>query len=244
LGVHPAIDVPLDLSHLWSLGVEGQFYLVWPLLLWGLYRWVGAGRRLIAVLGAAIVGVALLRALEFHSFGGWARVYTRFDTRADSLLVGALLAVVCARGLLPARNLRLWLAAAGAAGLAFALVLATPEAAFLYWGGLTAVAVAGAAILSVTLDRRGRLPHALSWSPIRCVGLASYSIYLWHLPVYLWAVRVVPGGGIARITVALSATALTSTVSYLLLERPYMRQRGRLVSPSAVRVKQPALAEA
>jgi peptidoglycan/LPS O-acetylase OafA/YrhL len=106
------------------------------------------------------------------------------------------------------------------------------------------VAVAGAAILSVTLDRAGRLTHALSWSPIRCVGLASYSIYLWHLPVYLWAVRVVPGGGIARITVALSATALTSTVSYLLLERPYMRRRGRLVSPSHVRVKQPALAEA
>lgn len=151
--------------------------------------------------------------------------------------------MVCARGLLPSRNVRLWLAAAGAAGLALAVVLATPSGAFLYWGGFTAVAIAGAAILSATLERTGRLARSLAWSPIRCIGLASYSIYLWHLPVYLWAVRVVPAGGVRRIAVALAVTALTSTVSYLLLERPYMRRRGRLVSQSPGLVK-PALASA
>jgi peptidoglycan/LPS O-acetylase OafA/YrhL len=242
-GVRPAIDVPLDLSHLWSLGIEGQFYLVWPLVLWGLFRWLGAGRKLIAVLAAAIAAVALVRVLEFHWYNGTTEVYTRFDTRADALLVGALLAVVCVRDLLPSPNVRLWLAAAGAAGLAVAVALTTPSTTFLYWGGFTAVAIAGAAILSATLERTGRLARALSWSPIRCIGLASYSIYLWHLPVYFWAVRVVPGGGFPRIALALTVTALTSTVSYLLLERPYMRSRGRLVGPSPVPLT-PALAEA
>jgi peptidoglycan/LPS O-acetylase OafA/YrhL len=231
-GVHAGADVPLDLSHLWSLGVEGQFYLVWPFLLWGLYRVAPTGRRMIAVMAGAIVAVAIVRALQMSSVDDWALVYSRFDARADALLVGALLAVAAARGLLPSRRTRHRLAVGGLAVLAAALVLASPSSAVLYWGGFTVVALSGAAIVSLTLERQGRLAGALSWSPVRSIGLASYSIYLWHLPVYLWAVRVIPSTG-PRIAVALAVTAVVSTISYRLLERPYMARRGRLVPSSA-----------
>lgn len=231
-GIQAGADVPLDLSHLWSLGVEGQFYLVWPLLFLGLYRLVPSGRRMIAVMTGAIVAIAVVRAVELHSYDDWALVYSRFDARADALLVGALLAVAAARGLLPSRRIRLWLAIGGTAALAVALVTLTPSSALLYWGGFTVVAVSAAAIVSLTLERRGRLARALSWPPVRSIGLASYSIYLWHLPVYLWAVRVIPSAG-PRIAVALAVTAVLSTISYLLLERPYMARRGRLVPSRA-----------
>jgi peptidoglycan/LPS O-acetylase OafA/YrhL len=220
-------DIPLDLTHLWSLGIEGQFYLVWPFVLWALYRWA-TPRRMVAAMGALIAVVAVVRPLELNAFNQAEFVYSRFDARADALLAGALIAVLYARGRLPALTARRWLAAAGAAGFAVALVFARPDSPALYWGGFTAIAIAGAAILSVTLERRSSLANALSWSPLRSLGLASYSIYLWHLPVYLWAVRVVHSPGVPRVALALSVTALMSTLSYWLLERPYMARRGRL----------------
>jgi peptidoglycan/LPS O-acetylase OafA/YrhL len=232
-GIDAGADVPLDLSHLWSLGVEGQFYLVWPLLFLGLYRLVPSGRRMIAVMAGAIVAIAIVRVVELNAFDGWALVYTRFDARADALLVGAVLAVALARGLLPSRRVLHWLAIGGGAVLAVALVVSEPSTGVLYWGGFTVVSISAAAIVSLTLERHGRLARALSWSPIRSIGLASYSIYLWHLPVYLWAVRVIPEKGL-RIAVALFVTAVFSTISYRLLERPYMARRGRLV-PSSTR---------
>ncbi len=225
-------DIPLDLTHLWSLGVEGQFYLVWPFVLWGLYRFAKP-RHMAAALCGLIVAVAVTRAIELRSFEHSLYVYTRFDARADALLVGALVAVLYARGRLPAVRTRRWLAGVGAAGFALAVATTTPDSAVLYWGGFTGIAIAGAAILSVTLERQSRLANSLSWSPIRTVGLASYSIYLWHLPVYLWAVRVVHDPGIPRIALALSVTAVMSTISYRLLERPYMARRGRLVPSHA-----------
>ena len=225
-------DVPLDLTHLWSLGIEGQFYLVWPFVLWALYRWA-TPRHMVAALGALIAAVAVTRAIELESFEHSLYVYTRFDARADALLAGALVAVLYARGRLPARTTRRWLAVAGAVGFALAVARATPDSAVLYWGGFTAIALSGAAILSVTLERQSRLADALSWSPLRSIGLASYSIYLWHLPVYLWAVRVVHDPGLPRIALALSVTAVMSTLSYWLLERPYMARRGRLVPSHA-----------
>ncbi len=227
-GTRPAIDVPLDMSHLWSLGVEGQFYLVWPVLFWLLYRFARSTRALVGGLVGAIAVVAVVRALEYGAWEQPALVYTRFDARADALLVGALLAVLAARGLLPSQGTRRMLAAAGGLGLAVAVGWTTPSTEVLYWGGFTLVAIGGAAILAATLERQGRLARALAWPPIRSIGLASYSIYLWHLPVYFWSVRVVPDAGIGRIALAWAVTGVAATISYRLLERPYMRRRGRL----------------
>jgi peptidoglycan/LPS O-acetylase OafA/YrhL len=112
--------------------------------------------------------------------------------------------------------------------LAAALLFAEPGSSVLYWGGFTVVALAAAAVVLSILDGGGRVAQALAWRPLRAVGLASFSVYLWHLPVFVWAIRVVPDPGPPRLAFALAVTAALSTASYLLVERPVMRRRGRV----------------
>ncbi|MBN1530814.1 MAG: acyltransferase [Thermoleophilaceae bacterium] len=228
LGIDPAVDVPLDLLHLWTLGIEAQFYLVWPLLLWLIHRVSPSGRNLVAWIGGAIAVVVVVRALEFNAWDEPALVYTRFDTRADALLVGALLAVLVARGVRPPAHVERALAWIAGAGLVVALVFAYPAAPSLYWGGFTLVALGGALLIARAFDGRSPLARVLSTRPLRAIGLASYSIYLWHLPLFIWSVRIdsIP----LRLIVAFGLTAVASAASYALLERPYMRRRGRVPS--------------
>jgi peptidoglycan/LPS O-acetylase OafA/YrhL len=241
-GVYLSGDVPLDLNHLWSLAVEGQFYLVWPFVLWGLFRWARP-EHMVGALIALIAVVVVVRPFEVHIYDEPMFVYRRFETRADALLVGALIAVLYARTRLPSQSTRRWVAVVGALALAVAIGRARPDASVMYWGGFTAIGLSVAAILSVTLERQSRLAAALSWPPIRSVGLASYSIYLWHLPVFIWSVRTIHAG-VARVVLALSVTALMSTLSYWLLERPYMSRRGRLVPSRSSPGRKAALASA
>ena len=137
------------------------------------------------------------------------------------------------RGLIPEGRGRLWAAAAGMLVLAVALTQTEPTTPLLYWGGYTTVALAAAAIILAALEESGGVARSLAWRPLRAVGLASYSVYLWHLPVFIWAVRVVPDPGVDRIALALSVTALLSTASYVLVERPVMQRRGRIGGRSA-----------
>jgi peptidoglycan/LPS O-acetylase OafA/YrhL len=106
MGFEAGAEIPLDLTHLWTLAVEGQFYLVWPVVVLVLTRAWSSPHRLLAVIGGLVVGVAVVRAVSFAVASDWSLVYTRFDTRLDSLLVGALLAVLWMRGLLPAGRWR------------------------------------------------------------------------------------------------------------------------------------------
>src|SRR5215217_1301446 len=98
MGFEAGAEIPLDLTHLWTLAVEGQFYLVWPVVVLVLTRAWSSPHRLLAVIGGLVVGVAVVRAVSFAVASDWSLVYTRFDTRLDSLLVGALLAVLWTRG--------------------------------------------------------------------------------------------------------------------------------------------------
>jgi peptidoglycan/LPS O-acetylase OafA/YrhL len=227
-GFQAPVEIPIDLLHLWTLALEGQFYLLWGAALWLLARRRPSARVAVAMLLAALLAVGFIRAAEFDAWGTWSLVYTRLDARLDSLLAGALLAVLWSRGLVPSGATRTWAGRVGLGVLAAALVLAEPGSRFLYVGGFTLVAVAAAAVLLAILDGGGRFARALSWRPLRAVGLASFSVYLWHLPVFVWAIRVVPEPGVPRLAFALSVTAALSTASFLLVERPVMRRRGRV----------------
>jgi peptidoglycan/LPS O-acetylase OafA/YrhL len=220
-------DIPLDLGHLWTLALEGQFYLLWPVVLWLLTRGMAGPRRVALAIAGLVVTVAIVRVVEYETWGA-TLVYTRSDSRLDALLVGALLAVLWSRGLIPEGRGRLWAAAAGLVVLAVALTQGEPTTPLLYWGGYTVVALAAATIILAALDESGGMSRALAWRPLRGVGLASYSVYLWHLPVFIWAVRVVPDPGVGRIALALSVTAVLSAASYFLVERPVMQRRGRV----------------
>ena len=233
------------LTHTWSLAVEEQFYLVWPLVVLAVLHLSGPFRRGVRVLlGVAVVGAvasAVEMAVLYHPGANTTRVYFGTDTHAQSVLVGAGLACVLtlvarrrgATGMDPgARSTagRVALTGAGVAGLVTIAVLSdrlggTSPAT--YRGGFLLVAAsAGAIIAAVVSVPRGPLARLLTWAPLVWIGTLSYGIYLWHFPVavYLDAGRTGLHGA-ALLAVRTLVTVAVATASFYLVERPVIEGR-------------------
>ena len=204
------------LTHTWSLAVEEQFYLVWPLVVLGLFKLWKSTR---ALLVACIVG-ALASTIEMavlYSPGDVDRLYYGTDTRAQSLLVGAALAAslslwadrrrragdrsapsdrtrrrlggdpAWAARTVRGRAVALVVGLAGVLVSALLWTLVSYNDAFAYRGGFLLAALATTAVLfSVVSSQRSILARCLSVAPLRYVGRISYGMYLWHFPLFIY----------------------------------------------------------
>jgi peptidoglycan/LPS O-acetylase OafA/YrhL/lysophospholipase L1-like esterase len=224
---------PSPLRHTWSLAIEEQFYLVWPLLVAGVLRWRrGSIRSLGAVTGALLAASAAWMIVLYKPGVDPTRVYYGTDTRAQSLLMGALLAMLLTRVRRPlgANATRALHAGALVAGLwlVWIWVHTSEEAGWLYRGGFTLCALLVAIVIaSVTRPEPGPLGVFLSVRPVRWVGQVSYGLYLWHWPLYVVISHERTGlVGVPLLAVRLAATFATATASFYLVERPI--RRGRL----------------
>ena len=226
---------PTPLGHLWSLAVEEQFYLVWPWVLLGAL-WLARRRHrrgqvypglAVAAFGltaASAVWMALLYQPGFDN----TRAYDGTDTRAFGFLVGAALALVWPSQRLngPVAAGKRWvLDAAGATGLAVivALIVGTDEySPALYRGGLVALSVATAVVVAVAAHPASRVGRALGSGPLRWLGVRSYGIYLWHLPVIVLTGAAIDTGRVdlPRAGLQIGASIGLAALSWRYVEQP------------------------
>jgi peptidoglycan/LPS O-acetylase OafA/YrhL len=229
-GWDPVLD---PTAIIWSLSIEEQFYLVWPILFFGCLALKLKRRYIIAGLGLTILAVMLHRYLLFDQGTELTRLYYGTDTRADALLMGCLIALVpiTVVGLASRRWLK-FVGGVAAAGLVYFMIASSFGDAFLYRGGFTGVALLAGIVTLVAANSPPRiLSVALRWSPLRWLGRISYGLYLWHWLVVRNTSLYYLGywEPWARLGITLGMTV----ASFYLVERPFNRLKKRFaVSPT------------
>ncbi len=218
--------VPSPLRHTWSLAIEEQYYALWPLLvLLFLKLRRGSTGLLMTASVTMLVGSALLMALLFQPGHDPSRVYYGTDTRAQSLLAGAVLAMLLlrfgpVRGFLPKLALQIT-AVACVFILARAWVSTSADSVLLYRGGFLLLAAGVAVVITAAVQPAGVVAKALSLPPLRGLGLISYGVYLWHWPLYLVLTPDRAGlDGYGLFLFRVAVTLLVATASYYLVETP------------------------
>jgi peptidoglycan/LPS O-acetylase OafA/YrhL len=232
---------PSPLDHTWSLAIEEQFYLVWPLVVAFVTRRceLHIAARRILVLSGIFALASLAAMLTIFSPANPSRVYFGTDTRAASILVGSALAAALALRPSVGRRGRAVLEVAALASLgvlAFAWIRASGSSDILYRGGLFACAIATAVVIAASVDaHRGPTAKLLSFRPLCLLGIISYGVYLWHWPVYvvLDPTRMHIDGW-PLLAVRIAVTLGIAVVSYHFVERPI--RHGRIRTPDARRM--------
>lgn len=223
-----AVGRPPLLQHLWSLAIEEQFYVVWPLVLTFVLPRVRRLRNLAAGTAVAAAVSTALMAILFHPNEDASRVYYGTDTHAQGLLIGCTLALVIPPALLAARRSRPWRigldvgGAAGLAALAFLMVTLTDFGTTTYRGGFLLVDVAAAAVVLAAASPVTSVGWVLGQQPLRWVGTRSYAIYLWHWPIDQWLRPHIDVGfgGVGLFVLQAALTAAAAELSYRFVEQP------------------------
>jgi len=236
---------PSPLQHMWSLAIEEQYYLVWPLLLGVLLfatrtRWIRHQKRtlLLCVVTLALLSAAWMGVAE-HLYGP-NRAYLGTDTRAWELLLGGAAALLWPPGSAVTRR-RPWavLTALGVAGVVAGAWWSGGPPWWTWDGGLVGFALcAGLVIVGGIRAPNSPVARFLSLGPVRWVGLISYSLYIWHWPVIVLMTQDSTGlAGAELLVVRLGAMVAAACASFYLIERPlrradWRRLRSRLHVPA------------
>lgn len=240
---------PSLFTHLWSLSVEEQFYLFWPLVFAAGMKLFGRARLLLGVAAGALASVALAWIL-FDPTGDASRVYYGTDTHAVGLLAGVALAMVWSpielrrRRVGPLVGPVLDVVGVFALGFVVLSFLNVHDYDLGLWhGGYLVLALVTALLIAVIVHPAARLGGILGQAPVLWLGLRSYSFYLWHWPVL---VLTRPGVDVdlpteLLIPLQLALVLLLSELSYRYVELPFRGQGDVKLPAGWLRVARPAL---
>lgn len=217
------------LGHLWSLAVEEQFYIFWPILLGiGLILAQKNRGKLALVLAGLALASALAMAIMYRPGEDPSRVYYGTDTRLFSLLIGAALAVVW-----PSRKLKTNISKSATKTLditaticliviAVLIFKSNDYGTFLYRGGMVLLSLATTILVAALAHPACRLGRVLGTKPLRWIGARSYGLYLWHYPVIVLTTPLVNTGGpnMLRIVLQLIVSFVLAALSYRYIEQP------------------------
>lgn len=228
-----SFGMPSPLKNLWSLAIEEQFYLIWPVFLLVFLRWVKNPKLLLKI----VIGLGLLSAIWMTILyvpgTDPSRVYYGTDTRLFDLLSGCALAFVWPFNRLspniPKRS-KAALNIAGTISILFFLLitaLVSEYQPFLYRGGLLFVAIMGVVMIATIAHPASYLSKIFSFKPIRWIGTRSYGIYLWHYPIITLTTPVLEIGqpSIWRSILQVAATFIIAELSFRYIETP-IRKNG------------------
>lgn len=233
-------DVPELFRNLWSLAVEEQFYLLWPIATLGLLLLTRTWAR-VGIVATLAVASGVWMAVAYGGGGDATRVYFGTDTHSFGLMIGATLALLV-RELKPLdldagetrvqRFVRRGLAPTGVVSLAFVLAatwVMADDAAFTYRGGMFLVSLLTGVAIWAAVSPGSRLGRMLDVRPLRDVGIRSYGLYLWHWPLLLLVQAAFPRA-MDRVANALLIGAITlvltvaaAWISYRWVEQPIRR---------------------
>jgi len=215
------------MTHTWSLSIEEQFYLIWPLLLIALL--VRGRRPPVRTLAALIVVVAVARWVCWDiTHGSW--LYYATTSHSDGLLLGALLAIVLARrpADAPIPNWSQPAAWVGLVGLAalMATLHINGNATF-HYGLFLSAAFSTLVVQYLAVSTDGVMVRVLSLRPLTTIGMVSYGLYLYHFPIFM-AVQHQNYPHLKQHALEISLTVVVTTFSWFVVEKPALRLKDRL----------------
>ncbi len=215
-----------DLGHLWSLGIEEQFYLIWPLTIWLLAKLKISSKMMIPLILFASLVVMAHRTSLWNDGTSWIILYIRTDTRLDSLLIGAMFAYVYRHYQVPSKILNS-VATLSFIGLIY-IKYFLDKSPFRFEMGWTIIALlAGFIILSVA-EGAFFVQKVFTWRPLTMIGKVSYGLYLWHMPIFLLFGRhVTSGSRPLRLLIGIILASVVTSLSWFFIEKPFLNLKNR-----------------
>ena len=228
--LHP----PHFLAHTWSLAIEEQFYIIWPILLIALLRFVHSYRNIICAITVLLLSSWVTRI--FLAVGGASldRLYNGLDTRGDELLTGCLLGIILSSNLINMhrqRQLESVLKFTGPLSV-ISLILCSIfmrwQSIYMYYCGFSVIELSvSIIILDIFLSRKSLVNRILLIKPMVWIGRLSYGLYLWHFLIFS-TMRWLGFRRIDVMTIGMCLAFLVASASYYFLERPFLKLKRRL----------------
>ncbi|WP_430535756.1 acyltransferase family protein [Listeria rocourtiae] len=221
------------IKNLWSLAIEEQFYIIWPVFLYGALKFIKKPTIILRIIVIAAILSAILMAVLYSPDGDPSRVYYGTDTRAFGLLLGGALAFVWPFTRLSPHiptSAKVAVNFAGTASVAiflFCIATVNEYDSFLYRGGMFLIAINAVVMIATIAHPASYLSKLFSFKPLRWVGTRSYGIYLWHYPIITLTTPITEVGtpNIVRAALQVVATLAIAELSYRFVETP-IRKKG------------------